>query len=167
MTFIPTLNAGTPQGLPMGYTNADLANLNLQTVQLTNTPANPNQVWLYGLPVKIVGQNSGKGLIIVDAISSNIDPVFGIILANSYIQESSLQPGSIVTILQQGLQARVKMLATSNINAGQPVQWDLVNNGVTPSSTANQILGVAQETGLVGDVIDVLLLVPNVNNLTA
>ena len=164
MSFIPLLNAGAPQGLTMGYTNADLANLNLQTVQLTLTPATMGQVWIYGLPVKITGQNNNDGLIIVDAIAANTDPIFGIILANSYIQQSSLTNGSIVTIIQGGLQARVKMLATANITAGQAVGWDITNNGVAPNTVVAQRLGIAQETGLTGSFVDVLLTIPNATN---
>ena len=160
MAFIPLLNAGAPQGLPMGYINAQLGELNTVAVQL-----NPNSTatFIYGMPVKIIGQNP-NGMTIVDAITANTDPIWGVIVASSYLQQVNLTKGLIVTILQSGLQSKIKMLVTATVTAGQAVGWVVASNGIAPNAVVAQRLGIAQENGAVGSFVDVLITVPNATN---
>jgi len=160
MAFTPLLNAGSPRGLTMGYCNAQLSELNISAVQL-NPTSTAN--FIYGMPVKVIGQNS-NGMTIVDAITANTDPIWGVIVASSYLQSVNLVKGLIVNILQGGLQAKIKMLTTGDVSAGKAVGWDIANNGVIQNATPSQRLGIAQETGLSGSAIDVLITVPNATN---
>ncbi len=160
MTFIPTLNAGSPQGLTMGYSDAQLSELNLQAVQL-----NPNSTatFFYGLPVKVIGQNT-NGMTIVDAITVNTDPIWGIIMANSYLPVSNLLKGAIVNIMQGGLQATVVMLATGTITAGNAVGWNVSGGGVAANTVVAQRLGIAETNGTNGSFVTIRLTVPNAAN---